>query len=143
MGVNWSYFNRYEGISDKYMPSMGEGETMASQIVTAVNKLVYKWYNDGDVFDNVHSPLEGWCNDLSSYANWLARYTEAEPILDSICDCFNGGEYEELLQVLADSLLDEDELERYATQEKVGSIYNCPGYFEFDDSPEDDEDEWY
>ena len=47
--VDWGYFNKFEDTIDKYMPSSGEGETMASQIATAINKLVYKWYNDGDV----------------------------------------------------------------------------------------------
>jgi len=141
MSVNWDFFDKFEKITDIYLPSRGEGENMASQIVTAVSKLVYKWYNDGDVFDNVHSPMTGWANDLSSYANWLARYTEAEPILDGICDCFNDDDYEELLMNLANALLDEKELERFALQPKVGSIYNCKGYFEFSDCPEEDEEE--
>lgn len=74
--VDWGYYNKFKDITDKYMSNEGEGETMASQIVTAINKLVYKWYNDGDVFDNVHSGLEGWANDLSSYANWLYKYVD-------------------------------------------------------------------
>ena len=48
-GVSWGYFNKFDDILNKYMPFTGEGKTMASQLVTAVNKLVYKWYNDGDV----------------------------------------------------------------------------------------------
>ena len=71
--VDWDYFDKFEPIINKYMPDRGEGETMASQIVTAVNKLVYKWYNDGDVYDNTYI-LEGWANDLSDYANWLYKY---------------------------------------------------------------------
>ena len=51
MSVDWNYYDKYEDISDQYMPNMGEGETLASQLVTAVNKLIYKWYNDGDVFE--------------------------------------------------------------------------------------------
>ena len=66
--VNWGSFNKFEDIIHKYMPAMGEGETLASQAVTAINKLIYKWYNDGDVYDNRYS-LQGWANDLSSYAN--------------------------------------------------------------------------
>lgn len=57
--VDWDYYNKFEEITDKYMSNQGEGDTLASQIVTAINKLVYKWYNDGDVFDNVHSGLSG------------------------------------------------------------------------------------
>ena len=70
--VDWSYYDKpeFKAINSEYLPARGEGETKATQIVTAVNKLVYKWYNDGDVFDNTGA-LSGWANDLSSYANWL------------------------------------------------------------------------
>ena len=89
MATNWDYFDRFEGIEDKYLPVQGEGETKASQIVTAVAKLVYKWYNDGDVFDNTHH-LEGWANDLSDYANWLDKCTnlKASGILAKIKNCY-------------------------------------------------------
>ena len=105
--MDWSYFSKFDPIVDKYMPSCGEGESMASQMVTAVNKLIYKWYNDGDIFDNTHY-LSGWANDLSSYANWLYKYVpKTVPILDSIDDCRNGEEYEELLVRLADTCFDD------------------------------------
>ena len=39
---------------DKYLPDEGEGKTMATQAVTAMCKIVYRWYNDGDVFDNTY-----------------------------------------------------------------------------------------
>lgn len=105
MATDWGYYDKFEGVNDKYLPYKGEGATMAMQICTAVNKLVYKWYNDGDVFDNTHH-LEGWANDLSSYANWLYENTkDAWKILNKIVDCMNGSEYEDLLQELADKLL--------------------------------------
>ena len=50
--VDESAFDKFEPIIDKYMPDIGEGDSLASQMVTAVNKLIYKWYNDGDVYDN-------------------------------------------------------------------------------------------
>ena len=68
--VDWSYYDKFNTLIDKYLPRQGEGENMATQIVTVVNKLVYKWYNDGDVYDNTHM-LDGWCNDLSSYATYI------------------------------------------------------------------------
>ena len=43
--VEWSAFDKFEPIIDKYMPDIGEGDSLASQMVTAVNKLIYKWYN--------------------------------------------------------------------------------------------------
>ena len=143
MAVNWSYFDKFEGLIDEYMPIKGEGETKASQIVTAVNKLIYKWYNDGDVFDNTHH-MEGWANDLSDYANWLYENTKnAWKILNKISTCYNDGEYEELLKELADELLNEEYLAEQSKEEKVGTIYNCLGKFKFVDSCEDDEEDWH
>ena len=68
-GVSWDYYKKFKDINEKYLPDEGEGDTLASQIVIAINKLVYKWYNDGGVYDNVNSGLRGWADDLSSYAN--------------------------------------------------------------------------
>lgn len=127
--IDWDYFDRFNAIIDKYMPSQGEGEILASQIVTAANKLVYKWYNDGDVYDNTHY-LGGWGNDLSSYANWLDQNTDCGDILSRIDDITTEAEYEELLADLCDMLLDENYL---STKEanRVGTIYKCVGRFSF------------
>lgn len=143
MGVDWGYFNKFQRSNDMYLPRMGEGDTLATQLVTAVTKLVYKWYNDGDVFDNTKG-MSGWANDLSDYANWLYKYIpSSRNILNQIDDCFNDDDYEELLKDLADALLDDEDLENLNQQEKQGSIYDCSGpyHWEWPDEDEDD-DEW-
>lgn len=140
MSVDWSYYDKFDWIDDKYLPSCGEGETMAMQIVTAVSKLVYKWYNDGDVYDNTHY-LSGWCNDLSSYANWLVKYVgyKAEPLY-RIGFISTESEYEDLLKDLTDATHDEEFLKLMDKQSKIGSVYECDGPFKFVD-PENDDDE--
>ena len=135
MAVDWGYYDKFK--ADKYLPFSGEGQTKATQIVTAVSKLIYKYYNDGDVFDNTHY-LSGWANDLSSYANWLYYHTDARAILDKIVHCFNDEDYEDLLKELADKLFDEDYLEEQDKIEKVETIYNCIGKFKFVDEDEDE-----
>ena len=140
--MEWSYFDKYDAVCDRYLPVKGEGETRASQIVTAVCQLVYKWYNDGDVFDNTHE-LSGWLNDLSSYANWLHTYTNAGDILERVWECSIDSDYEDLLADLADALMDDEDLEALDRKPKVGSIYDCDGPFEFKYTDENDEDnEW-
>lgn len=141
MSVDWSYYDKFDGINEKYLPIKGEGETKATQIVTAVNKLVYKWYNDGDVFDNTFA-MEGWANDLSDYANWLYENTKnAWKILNKISACYSDGEYEELLKELADEMLNEEFLAEQNKEEKVGTIYDCDGKFKFVESYDDEEDD--
>ena len=140
--IDWDYFDQFETIVNKYMPDRGEGETMASQIVTAVNKLIYKWYNDGDVYDNTHG-LQGWANDLSDYANWLYKYVpKTQYTLDLIEEVSTEGGYEEILQLLADLTLNEKFLSKYTDEKCLGSIYNCNGPFKFIDSYDNDEDDF-
>ena len=137
MAVDWNYYDKFDGIMEKYLPVRGEGETKATQIVTAVNKLVYKWYNDGDVFDNTHY-LTGWANDLSDYANWLLDNTNAE-ILYKIAYCYHDDDYEDLLKTLADNLLNEEYLAEQNKVDKVGTIYDCSGKFEYKEINEEEE----
>lgn len=141
MSVDWGYYDKFDGINDKYLPIQGEGSTKATQIVTCVNKLVYKWYNDGDVFDNTKH-LEGWANDLSSYANWLYHHTteEVQKILDTIYDCYTDSDYEDLLQKLTDKLLDEKYLAEQNKFEKEFTVYDYDGKFKFVEFEEDEED---
>lgn len=134
MSVEWNYYDKFDGLNEQYLPIYGDGETKATQIVTAVNKLVYKWYNDGDVFDNT-SHLVGWANDLSSYANWLyANTTEtAKQILDTIYGCYSDSDYENLLKKLTDELFNTEYLAEQDKVAKVGTVYKCDGKFEFVD----------
>jgi len=143
--VPWNYYDKFKDINDKYLPPMGEGENMATQIVTAINKLIYKWYNDGDVFDNSYA-LQGWANDLSSYANWLYKYIPStKGTLNKIETAIHDRDYSFMLKDLADELLIDSVLENYSKMEKLGSIYECDGKFKFVyyDDYEDEDDDYY
>ena len=134
---------QYIEIIDEYMPPQGQGETLASQIVTAVNKMIYKWFNDGDVYDNTHG-MQGWCNDLSSEANWLRLHFggTCAGILDRIeHDCWKDSQYESILEDLAKTMLDPELLKQYADTPASGSIYDCDGPYRFEEY-EDEDEEW-
>ena len=134
----WSDFNKFGEVTNRYMPIYGEGETIATQTATAINKLVYKWFNDGDVFDNTHF-MEGWANDLSTYANWLANHIEgAEEILNGITDCYNDDDYAELLYELCEVCTDLEDMEVRDTLPADGSIYTEQGNFRFEEYDEED-----
>lgn len=131
--ADWNSFDKFEDVIDKYMQPRGEGDTKASQVVTAVNKLIYKAYNDGDVFDNTYN-LEGWANDLSSYANWLHnKVPRSRRILAGIRECYTDDDYTDLLYDLAIKLLDEDFLAGISGEEKVGTIYDCDGPYKYEE----------
>lgn len=136
---DWNEFDKFSDILDKYLPASGEGETMASQVATAVSKLVYKWFNDGDVYDNTHQ-MEGWANDLSTYANWLYKYVDAK-FLDEIEDAESESDYEDILYSLCENLAVPEKLVNWDNKPKVDSVYKCEGPFEFVDR-EDEDDDW-
>lgn len=141
MATDWSYYDKFDGVTEKYLPERGEGETKATQIVTALNKLIYKYYNDGDVFDNTYY-LESGGNDLSDYANWLYHHTteKVKTILNKIEKCYSDDDYEDLLKELADSLFNGEYLAKQNELEKEFSIYDYDGKFKF---KEETEEEYY
>jgi hypothetical protein len=141
MSVEWSYYRQYAKTDEKYLPVWGEGETLATQAVTALNKLIYKWYNDGDVYDNEYY-MTGWCNDISSYANWLYyNIFGAANILLKIKEIHSESEYEDLLKEFTEWLYQPGKLEALNNMPKKGTVYKCAGPFKFiDDEDEDDED---
>ena len=137
-GHSWDDFSDPEtdSIEKQYLPGNGEGETMYTQAVTATTKLIYKWFNDGDVFDNNYG-LKGWANDLSSYANWLDSYIpEAEPILEKIKTIGNSEEaYTDLLYELLHAVFNSEMIAKYAELPKDGTIYDCDGPYSFYEAP--------
>lgn len=129
-------------ILEKYLPDRGEGETKASQIATAVNKLVYRWYNDGDVFDNHYGLDEYGYNDVSSYANWLyGNVPGCKAILEKIYhNCSSGSAYEKILDDLLGLCGDNELLEKFNEQPAQGSIYNAQGPFDVSYLHDDERD---
>lgn len=142
-GVDWSYYNKFDELDKKYLPASGDGDNMATQLSTALSKLIYKWYNDGDVYDNTYN-LSGWANDISGSANWIYKYIpKSRSILDDIKTISTGAEYEVLLKKLTDKFYNQEYLSELEKKEKVGDAYSEDGPFEFDDSYDEYDEEYY
>ena len=41
---------RNQVLFDKLVPGSGAAETVEGELMRAINRLVYRWYNDGDYF---------------------------------------------------------------------------------------------
>lgn len=157
---NWNEFAKFSPIKTKYLPfdaeaTDGAGTTKATQVVAAVYKLINGFRKNGDVYDNTYG-LSGWCNDISSYANWLYNNTtkKAKTILLRIKYCQSWEQYYNILLALSEELLDEDYLVGINCKPCVGSITFCDGPFQcegeddiliddIDDDFELDDDEIY
>lgn len=133
-------------VTNEFMPSSGEGDNKLTQFLVAANKLIYRWYNDGDVFDSCNGL--GWANDISGSANWLYKYSndnKIKALLDKIYDIYSEKEYErniiKPLEAYLDRLASTDYFKELAAQPKVGNAYNEEGKFSWADPYYGDEDE--
>lgn len=123
-------------VDRRYLPERGEGDTKATQVVTALTKLVYTWENNGDCYDT-SCGIGDW-NDVSSYANWLRAHTdeEAARILERVwhIEWRDEDAYEQILYDLCRHLEDPDVIAAYDGVPAVGTIYDCAGPFHYDEN---------
>lgn len=141
----WSDFDNFENTSE-YLPSFGDGDTKGTQAATALSKIVFRWFNDGDVYDNNYG-LEGWANDISGSANWLYEYVSgADKILNRIQTI--GSDKDKYTDILYDlATLVDPMIPDLNNEPKVGDAYDEEGPFEFnehydDEDYYDDEDDY-
>ena len=40
--------DKHSDLTAKYLPDMGDGENLAETLITAISRLEYRWYNDGE-----------------------------------------------------------------------------------------------
>ena len=114
--VNWEDFDQFENYK-KYLPDYGEGDTKASQLATAMAKIVYRYFNDGDTVFKAPGVFGG---NMRSYATWIRKnIPELRFIVTGIPR--NTIEYKEFLFDLAKET--DKVIDKYAEEPKVGSIY--------------------
>lgn len=84
IGDDWSFDNLF----DKLVPQSGKCDTLAGELLRAVNKLDYRWYNDGDRFFEDYG-----IETCGQPAYFLAHFEHMEdnPFWDLIMVCAEDG----------------------------------------------------
>lgn len=141
-------WHKYDDILDKYLPSRGEGDTVAEQVVTATNRIIFRWFNDGDMYDNhwAYGVVDSFEENLPNCANWLYNWGPhpVEEVLYDVFDCESESDYEQILENIAEICFDEEWLSSPQGQhKKEGTIYDCEGPFSVEDTYDEEDDEWY
>lgn len=135
---------QYNDANDMYFVRIGQGDTMANQICVAVNRIVRRWFNDGDVFDNTSGFGDSQDEHLADCANWLAQHlpNKVRMELAQVKYVQDYEEYEEILQGLCDICLNEEFLDRYDAYPADGDIFNCKGEFEVVFWEDEEDENW-
>lgn len=129
-----TFFNE---LRDKLVPWEGAAKIVAGEIIRAMDRLIYRYYNDGDM------PGHGYGNETcnSSYRYLSRMLGEKCPYLNRCCD---DDEYETLLLQLATNV--KEHLESHPellTEENTFDSRKRDPELDVDDSYYEDEDDWY
>ena len=93
MDLNEKYF---DNLRDQYVPGMGAAETVGGEILRAMDRLIYRFFNDGDMVG------QGYGNETcnSSY-RYLYRHIDRCP---QLTDAWREDEYTDMLAALCDEV---------------------------------------
>ena len=116
---------------DQYVPACGKCNTLAGEIIRAINRLVYRWYNDGDTVDryggNVYNHNKA-CDTFLENHVWgyhTLRGISEFDFCEAVC---------KRLKYVYNYLKNHEEL--FTTPNEEDCLDNAP----YDPWPEDDDD---
>lgn len=127
MALNSNDIDKYYEVLTQYLPDTGEGDTMATQLATAVDRIVYRWFNDGDTI---------WTDECQPFADWLWENIDG---IDTVIDDMNQymfagfpyikdltfrGIYENCLKRILDIATDRELLNSLDSRPLEGSVFD-------------------
>ena len=134
--------DRNEPLFDKLVPGQGTAETLEGEMLRAVNRLVYRYYNDGDKYN------EGYGTETAGPAHSFL-VNAVHPLrakMDSIMgeEKLSDNEYESMLKMVLGLILDYIESkEGEYTKNTQGDIFDYESEYEDEDDYSDYDDDEY
>jgi len=148
--INQGYLNEFVGkeledrnepLYDKLVAGMGKSETVEGEMLRAINRIAYRYYNDGDEY------MTGYGTETAGPAHSFLVNAN-HPLKSAMIKIFKDGtNYEQTIKDALDTILDyiESRQGKY-TPNNVGDIFNYEPEFEDEedyDDDYDDEDDYY
>jgi hypothetical protein len=130
--------DRNEPLYDKLVPGQGDAETIEGEMLRAINRIVYRFYNDGDKY------FEGYGTETAGPAHSFLVNAN-HPLKSAMVKLFDepsgDNSYERMLKDVLDMILDyiESRQGKY-TKNTLGGIFDYEPEFEDDEEDYDDYD---
>lgn len=128
--------DKFDELTEKYMPSSDNADTLAGELLRAANRIIYRYYNDGDMCDYGYG---------KETVNPAVRFLIAEgtPAIKLIAKRFfdfaDNKQYKELLQKLADVVTEQIEKNNLTEVENTKDMWD---YADPDLDKDDEEEDW-
>lgn len=132
---------RNEVLYDKLVPGSGAAGTIEGEMLRAMNRLIYRYYNDGDKY------FEGYGTETAGPAHSFlvnANHPQKSAMIKLFTEPRGDSEYEQMLKDALDVILDHIESRQGNYTESNEDMFDYES--EFEDEEEDawdSEDEWY
>ncbi len=133
--------DRNEPLYDKLVPGQGDAETVEGEMLRAINRIVYRFYNDGDKY------FEGYGTETAGPAHSFLVNAN-HPLKSAMIKLFDepsgDNSYERMLKDVLDMILDyiESRQGKY-TKNTLGGMFDYEPEFEEEDDDYDDYDDDY
>ena len=131
--------DRNEPLYDKLVPGQGDAETVEGEMLRAINRIVYRFYNDGDKY------FQGYGTETAGPAHSFLVNAN-HPLKSAMIKLFDepsgDNSYERMLKDVLDMILDyiESRQGKY-TKNTLGGMFDYEP--EFEEEEEDDDDYTY
>ncbi len=129
--------DRNEPLYDKLVPGQGDAETVEGEMLRAINRIVYRYYNDGDEYHTGYgTETAGPAHSFLVNAN--------HPLKSAMVKIFGDGtNYEQTIKDALDTILDyiESRQGKY-TKNTLGGMFDYEPEFEDDEFEEEDYDDY-
>ena len=99
---------RNEALWDKLVPSSGPSKFVEGEMLRAMNRLVYRWYNDGDkFFEGYGTETAGPAHSFLVNSSQINREEQRrlESLFDAVVGTYGDEEYEKMLDQVAELVL--------------------------------------
>ena len=136
---------RNEALYDILVPGSGKTGTVEGEMLRAINKIVYRWWNDGDKFyEGYGAETAGPSHSYLINSNNPLRDTLAS-ILDKAIGSSGDAAYERILELALTKVLDYIESKEGNYTESEVDMYDYDSEFEDEtqDDSWDEEDDYY
>jgi hypothetical protein len=99
---------RNEPLFDKLVPSSGDSEFVEGEMIRAMNRIVYRWYNDGDKFwqgygTETAGPAHSFLVNSNEVPQDIQR--QLEKLFDAVVGKYEDAVYERMLNDLGEMII--------------------------------------
>ena len=134
--------SRNEALWDKLVPSSGPSKSVEGEMLRAMNRLVYRWYNDGDKFyQGYGTETAGPAHSFLVNSSQINREEQRklESLFDAVVGKYGDEVYEKMLDEVAELVLSYVEGIPEDQYEELGrEMFDFDS--EYEDEEEDDDD---